>query len=145
MQYTQPTRDVLGKSTEGFLTLGTSRGPPGDLQGTLRRPTKKIDDLMKKVFSDAIFFVLHTYYCFLLKKQIFICCKWGRPRYIYRTQLRDQMIGSFDDVPGTSLIYVFKIQLRNILNLLWQFTQAFIVNWGSETFGEQYSNLNNKN
>ena len=85
------------------------------------------------------------YYCFLLKKQIFICCKWGRPRYIYRTQLRDQMIGSFDDVPGTSLIYVFKIQLRNILNLLWQFTQAFIVNWGSETFGEQYSNLNNKN
>ena len=57
----------------------------------------------------------------------------------------DQMMGRSGDVRGTSVIYVFKIQLRNILNLLWQVTQDFIVNCGSEKFSEQYSNLNNKN
>ena len=34
----------------------------------------------------------------------------GRPR--------DQMMGRSGDVPGTSVIYVFLIRLRNILNLL---------------------------
>ena len=41
----QPARDVLGTSPEGplkVLTSGTSRGPPGDLQGTLRGPTQKL-------------------------------------------------------------------------------------------------------
>ena len=45
----------------------------------------------------------------------------------------DQMMGRSGDV---SVIYVFKIQLRNILNLPLQVTQAFIVNRGCETFGE---------
>ena len=61
----------------------------------------------------------------------------GRPR--------DQIMGRSGDVRRTSVIYVFKIQLRNILSLLWQVTQDFIVKCGSETFSEQYSNLNNKN
>ena len=57
----------------------------------------------------------------------------------------DQMMGRSRDVCGTSVIYDFKIQLRNILNLLWQVTQDFIVNCGSKTFSEQYGNLNQKN
>ena len=57
----------------------------------------------------------------------------------------DQMMGRSGDVHGTSVIYVFKNQLRNILNLLWQVTQDFVVNCGTETFSEQYSKWNNKN
>ena len=57
----------------------------------------------------------------------------------------DQTMERSGDVSGTSVIYVFKIQLRNILNLLWQVTQDFIVNCGSKTFSEQYGNLNKKN
>ena len=49
----------------------------------------------------------------------------------------DQMMGRSGDVRGTSVIYVFKIQLRNI----WQVTQ---MNCGNEKFSQQYSNLNNK-
>ena len=56
-----------------------------------------------------------------------------------------QMIGRSGGVRGTQNIQVFKIQLRNILNLPWQVTQDFIVNCGSEIFSEQYSNLNNEN
>ena len=57
----------------------------------------------------------------------------------------DQMMGRSGDVRGRSVIYVFKIQLRNILNLLWQVTQDFIVNCGSKAFSEQFGNLKNKN
>ena len=42
---TQPARDVPWTSPEGplkVLTSGTSSGPPADLQGTLRGPTKKL-------------------------------------------------------------------------------------------------------
>ena len=66
----------------------------------------------------------------------------GRLRDPVAGRLGDQIIGRSKDVHGTSVIYVFQIQLRNILNLLWQVTQ---VNCGSEKFSEQYSNLNNKN
>ena len=41
----QPARNVPGTSPEGPLkvpTSGTARGPSGDLQGTLRGPTKKL-------------------------------------------------------------------------------------------------------
>ena len=51
----------------------------------------------------------------------------------------DQMMGRSAEVRGTSVIHVFKIQLRNILNLLWQFTQDFIVNCSREKASEQYS------
>ena len=44
---------------------------------------------MKKVFLDALVFVSHIYFCFLLEKQIFKSSKWGRPRNVYGTQLRD--------------------------------------------------------
>ena len=47
---------------------GARLGPPRDLQGTLRGPTKKLMIWWKKCFLDAIFFVLHIYYCFLLEK-----------------------------------------------------------------------------
>ena len=57
----------------------------------------------------------------------------------------DQMMGRSGDVRGTSVIYVFKIQFRKILNLLWRVTQDFIVNCDGKTFSEQYGNLNNKN
>ena len=40
---------------------------------------------------------------------------------------------------GTLVIHVFQIQLRNILNLLWEVTQDFIVNCSSEKFSEQCS------
>ena len=69
----------------------------------------------------------------------------GRLRDSIAGRPRDQMMGRSGDVRGTSVIYVFKIQLRNILNLLWQVTQDFIVNCGSKTFSEQYGNLNKKN
>ena len=57
----------------------------------------------------------------------------------------DQMMGRSGDVHRTSVIYVFNIQFRNILNLLWRVTQGFIVNCGDKTFSEQYGNLTNKN
>ena len=65
----------------------------------------------------------------------------GRLRDQIAGRSRDQMMGRSGDVCGTSVIYVFYIQLRNILN----FTQEFIVNCGSEKFSEQQSNWNNKN
>ena len=98
---------------------------------------------MKKVFLDAIVFVLHIYYYFYWKSKYSKVLKgdihgtpMGRPG--------DQMMGRSGDVRGMSVIYIFKIQLKNILNLLWQVTQDFIVNCGSEEFSEQYGNLNNK-
>ena len=38
----------------------------------------------------------------------------------------DQIIGGSEDVRETLVIYIFLIQLRNILNLLWHITQDFI-------------------
>ena len=46
----------------------------------------------------------------------------------------DQMIGGSGDVARTSVIHVFKIQLRNIFNLLSHVTRDFIVNCSSEKF-----------
>ena len=46
----------------------------------------------------------------------------------------DQMMGRSGDIPGTSIIHVFKIELRNIFNLLSQVTRDFIVNCSSEKF-----------
>ena len=60
----------------------------------------------------------------------------GRPRDPIAGHPLDQMMGRSGDVRRASVIYVFKIQLRNILNLLLQVTQDFIVNGGCETFGE---------
>ena len=44
---------------------------------------------MKKCFLEAIFFALHIYFRFLLEKQTFKSSKWGQPRDVYGTQLRD--------------------------------------------------------
>ena len=44
----------------------------------------------------------------------------------------DQIMGRSGDIPGTSIIHVFKIELRNIFNLLSQVTRDFIVNCSSE-------------
>ena len=51
----------------------------------------------------------------------------------------DQMMGRSGEVRETSVINVFKIQLKRIWNLLWQVTQGFIGNCSSEKFSEQYS------
>ena len=56
----------------------------------------------------------------------------------------DKIMGRSGDIRGTAVIYIFKIQFRNILNLLWRVSQDFIVNCGGKTFSEQYGNLNNK-
>ena len=69
----------------------------------------------------------------------------GRLRDPVAGRLADQMMGRSGDVRGTSVIYVFKILLRTILNLLQQVIRDFIVNCGSKTFSEQYGNLNKKN
>ena len=89
---TKPARDVLGMSPEGPLKVlmpRTSRGPSMNSQGT----NTKINDLMKKIFLDAMVLVLHICSCFLLEKQIFKRSKLGCPWDVYGTQLRD--------VPGT--------------------------------------------
>ena len=63
------------------VSWSSPKGPNvRDLQGTLRGPTKKWMIWLKKCFLDAIVFVLHIYYCFLLEKQIFKSSKWGRLR-----------------------------------------------------------------
>ena len=67
----------------------------------------------------------------------------GRLRDSIEGRPGDQTMGRSGDIRGTSVIYVFKIQLKNILNLLWQATQDFIVNCDSKTFSGQYGNLNN--
>ena len=57
-----------GTSLEGFLkvlTSGTSRGSSGDSQGT----NTKIDDLMKKVFLNALVLVSRIYFCFYWKSK----------------------------------------------------------------------------
>ena len=69
----------------------------------------------------------------------------GRLRDPVAGRPRDQMMGRSGDVRRTSVIYVFKIHFRNILNLLWRVSQDFVVNCGGKTFSQQYGNLNNKN
>ena len=61
---------------------------------------------MKKVFLDAIVFVLHIYYCFLLEKQIFKSSKGGRPRDAYGTSWGPND-GPFWGLRGMSVIYIF--------------------------------------
>ena len=124
--YTQPVRDVPGTSPEGPNVR--------DLQGTLRGPTQKSIIEWKRCFLDAIVLVLHIRYCFLLEKQICKSSKGGRPRDVYGTQFRDVPGTRWcpQNVPGTSVIHLFYIQLRNIFHLLWQVTQDFIVYCSSE-------------
>ena len=65
--FLQPARVVPATSFESpvkLLISGTSREPSGDSW----RTNTKIDDLMKKVFFDAIVLVLHICYWFLLEK-----------------------------------------------------------------------------
>ena len=57
---------------------------------------------MKKVFLDAIVFLLHIYYCFLLEKQICKSFKWEHPRDVYETKLQDVPGTKLWDVLGTS-------------------------------------------
>ena len=51
----------------------------------------------------------------------------------------DQMIGCSRDARGTLVKHVFKIQLTNTLNLLWQVTEDLILNGSSEEFCDKYS------
>ena len=55
----------------------------------------------------------------------------------------DQMMVRSGDVRGASVIHVFLIQLKNILDLFLQVTQDFIVNSTGEKFSEQYSDKKN--
>ena len=61
----------------------------------------------KKFFLDAIVFVLHICYCFLLEKQIFESCKWGRPRDPVAGRPVHQMMRRSGDVRGASVIHVY--------------------------------------
>ena len=58
------------------LMSRTYRGPSRDSQGT----NTKTDDLMKKLFLEAIVHVLHISNCFLQEEQIFKISKWVGPR-----------------------------------------------------------------
>ena len=51
----------------------------------------------------------------------------------------DQMMGRSGDVPVTSVIHDFYIQLTNILNLLGYVNRDFTVNCSGEKLREQYS------
>ena len=82
-----------GTRSPGDVPWRSPKGPnvqelQGDLQGTLRGPTKNRWFDKKKCFLDATAFVLHNYYCLQLEKQIFKSCKWGRPRDVYATSCR---------------------------------------------------------
>ena len=54
-------------------------------------------------------------------------------------RLGEQMMEHSRDIRGMLVMHAFQIQLRNILNLLWQITQEFIVICSSEKFCEQYN------
>ena len=91
---TQLVRYVPGTSREGIrkvITSGTFKGLSEDTYGT----NKKLMIWWKKCLLNAIVFVLHIYYCFWLEKQISKSSKWGRPRDIYRAQLRE-VLGTND-------------------------------------------------
>ena len=84
----------LGTRCPGDIPRRSPKGPSvWDLQGTFRRlladQQKNWWFNEKSVFFYAIVLVLHIYYCFLLKKQIFKSSKWGHPRNVYGTQLQD--------------------------------------------------------
>ena len=103
---------------------------------------------MKKVFFRCNILVLHIYYCFLLEKQIFKIVNGdvhGTSTGPSSGTSSGPNDGTFWGRPQDVGHICFKIQLRNILSLPWQVSQDFIVKCGSETFSEQYSNLNNKN
>ena len=135
---------VVTQSPGDVLCRFPKRSNVRDLQGT----KKKLMIWWKKCFLDAIVFILHIYFLHIVFYQE---NKYSEVVYgnVHRkstgTSLGDQMMGRSGDVSGMSVIHVFKIQLRNILNLLWQVTQDFMVNCGSKIFNEQYSNLNSKN
>ena len=92
-----------GMQHPGEVLWRSPRGPNvRDLEGTLWGPAKKLMIWWKKCFLDGIVFVLLIYCCFLLEKQIFKSCKWGRPWDVYGTQLRDVPGTKWWDVLGTS-------------------------------------------
>ena len=71
-----------GTSSEGplkVLTSVTYRESPGESQGT----NTKVDNFMKKLFSEVIALVLHVCFCFLQDKRIFKSSKGGRPWEVY--------------------------------------------------------------
>ena len=98
INYTQPARDVPGMSPKGRNV----RDLHGTFRGLLRNQQKNLWFDKKRCFLDAVVFVLHNYYCFLLEKQMCKSCKWGRPRDAYGTQLRDVSRIKWWDVLGTS-------------------------------------------
>ena len=87
---------------------------------------------------EAIVLVLYIYSCFLLEKQISKSSTWGRPRDVCRTQLQEFPETKWWDVLGKSVKELFKIQLRNTLNLVSLVTQNFIENDSGKKFNEQY-------
>ena len=76
--------------------FGTYSGPSGDSQGT----NTKTDDLMKKLFLEAIVLVLLIYVCFLQEEPIFKSSKAASPQDPVARRPGDQMMGRFRDVHG---------------------------------------------
>ena len=66
---------------------------------------------MKKVFLDAIFFVLHIYYCFLLEKnknsKVLNGTSTARLRNPAAGRHRDQMMGRSGHVRVMSVMHAF--------------------------------------
>ena len=86
---TQRHRDVPWRSLKGRNV----RDLQGTFSGLLENQHKNWWLNQKKCFLDATVLVLHIYYCFLLRKQMFKSSKWRRPRDLYGTQLLE--------IPGT--------------------------------------------
>ena len=92
-----------GRRRPGDVPWRSTKGPNvQNLQGTFRRPLGHQHKNWWFNEKSAIVLVLHIYYCFLQKRQKFKSYKWGRPRNVYGTQLRDVPGTKWWDVLGTS-------------------------------------------
>ena len=106
----QPARDVPWTSPKGplkVLTSGTSRGPSGNSQETI----KKIDDFLKKGFfrcnSPCFTYLLLLFTGKANTQKFSMATSTGRARNPLAGRPRDQMMGSSVDVRGTLVIQVF--------------------------------------
>ena len=82
------------------LTFITCRRPSGNSQWT----NIKIDDLMKKIFLEAIVLVLHIYSCFLQEEQTFKSSKQGHLWDPVAGCPGDQLMGCSRDTSHTCFL-----------------------------------------
>ena len=119
--------DVLSRLPKG----PDVRDLQGIFRGFLRDQHKNWRFNEKSVFrcNSPYFKYLLLFYCFYWKNQHSKAVNrdvHGRLQDLFARRHGEQLMGRSEDVHKKSVIHVFKIQLRNILNLLWQAPQDFI-------------------